>query len=372
MKVLFQNREDALTRWGGDTTQMMKTKTALESMGVQVSVNLVSSPSLNGFDLVHVFNVQTAPYSVLQVRNAKDHGTPLLLSPIYWDKRHISRSPETYRYHERAAVRCMARLSPLLPTLYFNHLSPGRKHIQSRIVEMLDGADHLLPNSLAELEILCVLFDRPSLRARSSVIVNAIDAEDATAQGVDSLSLLLPEGDLLLQVGRFEPIKGQLKLIRAMRQHKEIPLVFIGGNMDSLYGQTCQKEGQLRGNTFFLQHIAHESLPAIYRRARVHALPSMRESPGLVTLEAAVQGANCVVSIHGPVIEYFGAKAWVCDPASEESIEQAVVSAWEAPRTGELGRSVQNEFTWERAGRQTLAAYEHLLTHRRHSRDSCR
>ena len=66
------------------------------------------------------------------------------------------------------------------------------------------------------------------------------------------------------------------------------------------------KLGKKRGNTFFLGEISHDDIYPYYSKAKVHVLPSFRESPGLSTLEAAVFGVNCVVSFHGPVAEYFG------------------------------------------------------------------
>src|SRR5690349_1458825 len=82
--------------------------------------------------------------------------------------------------------------------------------------------------------------------------------------------------------------------------------------------------------------LPREELPALYRRARVHALPSLRESPGLATLEAALEGCRCVVGIHAPVEEYFGDEAFVCDPEDEASIGRALRGAWDAPASDRL------------------------------------
>lgn len=365
MRVLFQSRSDALTRWGGDSTQMMKTKAALEALGVSVDIDLGCSPDLSSFDLVHVFNVQTAAHSVQQVNQARSKNVPVVLSPIYWDRRHIDRWAEPYDFHEKALVRAAARWLPSIPALYFNRLSPGRRRLAANIRRMLGAADHLLPNSLAELEILAVLFEMPELRSRSSVVVNAIDASPSCQLDMPITAQPLPDGNFVLQVGRFEPIKGQRSLIRAMSERPDVPLVFVGAGLESEYGQACQALGKARGNVHFLPHVPHESLPSVYQRAKVHALPSMRESPGLVSLEAAVQGANCVVSIHAPVLEYFGDQAWVCDPQDDESIRRAVMDALEAPRSGRLGDAIRRTFTWEQAGLQTHAAYERVLSRRR-------
>ena len=113
---------------------------------------------------------------------------------------------------------------------------------------------------------------------------------------------------------------------------------------------------------YFLGEIKHESLSSIYSHAKVHVLPSFRESPGLATLEAAAHGVNCVVSIYGPVTEYFGQDAWYCDPLNEDSIKTAILEAWHSPLSRTLQQRVLKDFTWKRAAEVTLVAYEQVLT----------
>lgn len=63
-------------------------------------------------------------------------------------------------------------------------------------------------------------------------------------------------------------------------------------------------------------------------------LPSFRESPGLVTLEALFYGCNIVVSDYKfcPVNYYkFDEVGYICDPYSTKSIESAVLEAYYAP-----------------------------------------
>jgi glycosyltransferase involved in cell wall biosynthesis len=104
-----------------------------------------------------------------------------------------------------------------------------------------------------------------------------------------------------------------------------------------------------------------------YRRAQVHVLPSLRESPGLVTLEAAMYETNCVVSSHGPITEYFGQDVWCCEPIDIHSIQTAILSAWNAPINNNLKEKIQKRFTWKEAARVTLDAYKNVLfSNKRH------
>ncbi len=51
---------------------MLKTKEYLEKLGVKVEISLEISPDLNGYDLVHIFNIQdcVAYHSYKQIINA--------------------------------------------------------------------------------------------------------------------------------------------------------------------------------------------------------------------------------------------------------------------------------------------------------------
>lgn len=230
---------------------------------------------------------------------------------------------------------------------------------------MLELADVLLPNSYAELEIIVRTFGFPLARAKSLVVPNAADSEYPSCRELplESAVSKIPQ-PYVLEVGRIEPLKGQLKVIKALMDYSDVPLVFVGREGNPTYAMRCRKAASQRGNTFFLGEIRHDQLPCVYRGAKVHVLPSLRESPGLVSLEAGVLGVNCVVSVYGPVTEYFGSDAWYCDPSSLDSIRTAILDAWQAPRNEDLRQRVLRDFTWDRAAEVTLKAYEWVLSRR--------
>jgi len=356
-----------LEKWGGDSTQVIKTGKYLKLLGVSVEISSDLIPDLKGFDLIHVFNIQTSKTGIQQMRHIKDYGIPVALSPIYWDLRNIDRmAAYIYPYGEKKIVSILGHIHPLIPVMARRIVKyPIRQQLWKWSKSMLEMADLLLPNSYAELEVLALLFNAPHLRAKTMIVPNSVDIEEMfnesniACEQVKSFGL--PE-EYVLEVGRIEPAKGQSTLIKALKQDKDIPLVFVGRGLNTSYGKYCVKLGKDRGNTYFIDEVPHDLLSYFYRGARVHALPSLRESPGLVTLEAAVFGANCVVSYHGPVNEYFGTAAWYCNPLDTESIRSTILEAWNASRTYELGDRVRKEFTWENTAKSTLAGYEQLLS----------
>lgn len=359
MRILMQNRPDAYERWGGDTTQMVKTAQYMRDLGVEVEISLESKPDLTAFDIVHIFNIQTIDSSIQQIKNAHKQNKPIALSTIYWDLRQMVNSADYLKFHQSQAVRALAKINLKLAKLAVNL---HRQMDKPRTKYVLDTAEILLPNSKAELEILIDVFNNAQYRDKYVIVPNGIEQIIPENINEETKAILtrLPE-KFLLQAANFDPGKNQLNLIKALLDEPEIPIVFAGRGDSNLYGSECKNIANERGNVFFIGEIPHSQMPHIYERAKVHALVSLRESPGLATLEAAIYGANCEVSKYSPVEEYFGEDAWICDPLDILSIKKAALNAWNAPHSDNLKNRILKEFTWEKAAKATLEAYKLII-----------
>ena len=349
-------RPDAAARPGGDAVQAQKTAEALRRLGV--GVTLSSGEGVAHADVVHVFNLQTADWTLGQVRAAKRLGKPVVLSPIYWrDVRlplgallrmgavlpYLARSRATEGAGPRATV-------PLLPA---GHSRAARAS--------LDQVDALLPNSEAESRHLAEAY--PAVRRRGvpvSVVPNGVDVasfDRAGAQPADAALLDLPK-DFVLCASRIEYRKNTLALIRATHR-LGVPLVLAGAEVASTvwhraYAAACRAHGE---DVRFLGPLPQERLWPLYRACAVHALPSFFETPGLSNLEAALAGARIVTTPNGSAPEYFGDRAEYADPLSVRSIAAAIRRALARPAPPDLPRLVRERFTWDRAAAATLAAY---------------
>ena len=104
-----------------------------------------------------------------------------------------------------------------------------------------------------------------------------------------------------------------------------------------------------------------ESLASAYHAAKVHALPSWFETPGLVNLEAGLAECNIVATDKGSTKEYLLDYAWYCDPASTTSIRRAVLDAFSAKKSPDLRKFILANFSWEQAAEKTLRVYERVL-----------
>ncbi len=224
------------------------------------------------------------------------------------------------------------------------------------IREILELASVWLPNSEAEIAHLRRL--TPEKRSEA-VVPNGVDA----ARFDPARKLRVPgwvdrrgleSRGYVLVAARVDRDKNQLAFCRAMRGTR-MPVVLAGVAPDAELARSCASTG-----AHWIGALGGDDLLAAYAHARVHALPSFRETPGLASLEAAAMGCAIVSTSVGSAREYFRGDVAYCNPMSESSMRGAAELAWrQGPKPG-LSERVRREFTWKRAAEATLHAYESI------------
>jgi glycosyltransferase involved in cell wall biosynthesis len=215
-----------------------------------------------------------------------------------------------------------------------------------------EASDMLLPNSDGEGESI-----RRDLGVTTpmTIVPNGVDPERFNQAGVP-----FDQRDIVLSVGRIDPHKNQLGLIRALRgSGKKLVIVGYEHPDHGVYAGECRSSGA--GWVDFIDGVPHDELREVFARARVHALPSWFETTGLVSLEAALSGCSVVSTDRGHAHEYLGDRATYCDPADVKSIRHAVELAWQREPSPDLRQYVLDHFTWDHVARATYEAYETVL-----------
>lgn len=318
MRILFGMRSDYLTNRGGDTFQMLKTKEYLEKYN-DMDIQIISSPEeiSMGVDVLHVFNMQTTHLTYSLIERAKKLNVKVVLSPIVWRFGDASYVNKVMRITHNFKLMCQLHSLAYLFEIYsVRHESKIKK-------EILEMSDVVAPNSIEEMNILK---EQYGVNFLGEVVPNCIDPQIARR-------LKEKERKSIIQVGRIEPTKNQMAVLLAMMKHKEIPLYFIGkqNKRKSYYTEELKKLALKRGNTYFIEELPQEELVSYYETAKVHVLPSFRESPGLVTLEALFYGCNIVTSSerYCPVkfykLDRYGTS---CDPYLIDSVEKAILNEY--------------------------------------------
>ncbi len=364
LKILFCVRRDLSVLSGGDATQILRTKEVLEEYGINITLwSEPHSPNSGSYDLAHLFHIARLD-TYVQAQSLTFNQLPFVLSSIYWP---------TSEFERQGYVGALRLLHSSLSTGPADIAKNGIRAIlargdwrwamlpgfflslEQRIRFMVKNACYLLPNSEAEGDIL-----RAFGATRIQPIVNAADPPPKHISPPGSL----PK-NFVLCAGRIEPRKNQLALVEALRDF-ELPLILVGdiGPMHRNYFSRVKKAAGR--NTTFLPAIPREQLFAYYQAAQAHIAPAWYETPGLVSLEAAAAGTRVVTTDRGSTREYFLEEAYYLDPGNSASIRNALQQALSSPKPKHLQQRVLQEFTWEKAGAQTLEVYRKVLDERNH------
>lgn len=370
MNILFLTRYNFDQLDGGDKIQVVSTKSALESLGHKVTISSKFVSNLDIYDVVHLFNMQITPHAFLiHALHAKRHNKPVVLSTIYWNpeqwqssKTQVSTTPNLPKTKRFGGIPLSWKLYYIATAKIFwkwFYLSISKRSAGEAAMlikrSLIKSVDVILPNGKAELEAVKKDFTRaPAAR----VIPNGVDVAFAQAKAEDFYKKYKLK-NFVLSVGRVESRKNLIPLARAANKHR-IMLVLIGNNMvEPDYAEQVMKEGGK-----YIKHLPpmpHQELGAAYKAARVHALVSWFETPGLSNLEAAAAGCNIVSTSVGPTREYFGNMAWYCDPNVPKSIEKALLSAYTSKKTSRLSKYVMKNFSWNEVAKQTYGVYKGLV-----------
>ena len=380
LKVIFANRKECFEKPGGDTVQMMKTKEYLETFyPVEIKICLNPQEILKNEDakIVHIFNLETINETNDFIAAAKKTGKKVALSTINWDYSDLY----FVKYLSFIGVYdCFQILYPFkniiiklfnffLKTIYFdkfeNYISKGmygtKEYFQKRI-NAINNADLLLPNSDEEAQMLLKEYkiNKDALYSKLCIVPNAIEYKKIP----ENKGKKYPDlNNFVLEVGRIEPTKNQMGVVKALYNNPEIQIVFIGKVQDKQYFENLKKLSQERGNVHILSYAPYEDILELYNTAVCHILPSFKETTGLVSLEALISGCQIVVASekYCPVEYYeFDKYAFICDPYDVESVKMAVLQAFYHPKDIVLPKEYTKRFSYENVAKRTYEAYKRL------------
>lgn len=338
MKVLFQARPDYLKNPAGDTVQMISTARALKALGVDIDFSADPNILLTSYDFVHIFNLTRIKESYQFFLNAQKQKKKIVVSPIYWN-------PELFLSHKEGNT----------------HELTAWKFNQQMRRRVIHESDLLLPNSEMEMAVLRKDF-LESLIVGSNSASNFVPYQVIPNGFPDSFLQADPDPfrkklpnlpqEFILCVARISPRKNQHWLAR-MSQELTLPLVLIGPINNKNYFE----EVSSYPNVIYLGSLQGELLASAYAAAKIHALPSWFETPGLSSLEAAACGTVVLSTDQGSPREYFQGMAVYVQPTEEVSLRRGLEQAlhWDPVP---LVEHVRLHFPWSKIGEMTLKAYE--------------
>jgi glycosyltransferase involved in cell wall biosynthesis len=219
--------------------------------------------------------------------------------------------------------------------------------------KVVSGCNAVLPNSTAELRILC---NELGVQPRAHFIV---------PPGVDQInpgeSPRAERRDLVC-AGRIEPRKNQLEVARAFRSRSrgKHRLLFYGSVNEShpkywkkIQSQLCKGEIEYRGA------IPQEEMFAVFGRAKGVILASFFETCGFTAMEAISCGAHACVSDTPYTREFYQDAVTYCDPFSIDSIARGIDALLSKPDIAPIVPPSLS--SWDEVAEKTVQAYEYAL-----------
>ncbi|RJQ65626.1 MAG: glycosyltransferase family 1 protein [Desulfobacteraceae bacterium] len=186
---------------------------------------------------------------------------------------------------------------------------------------------------------------------------------------------IAPDSDVVLYVGRFAPLKGLDRLIRAAGQLRsrfpKLHLLIIGGDgpqaPSSLNLIALAAQLGLADAVRFVGRVEQQDLPPYYSAADLLAFPSDYESFGLVVLEALACGIPVVATPVGAVesIIQDGVNGILIGSADDGAVAEGIARILAQPPERRPGnrqiRATAEAYGWQRVAAAVGDIYESLL-----------
>lgn len=380
MRVLFVPREDADRIFGGDVVQMRKTAESLERLGVDVVTGPARRACEEPFDVVHLWTSLHTPAVLndqLDALQPARANTKIALSTI-WAPHHLVRWMDTARrwlfslHPDPERISLTSARNELQQiadrsldfTLGGEKLTAFAPHpLTPDCRQVLARVDTILPNSWMELQ---AIFTYLGDFCNYAIVPNAVDPADFAVGESAELPPELASAPYAMMCARFDTRKQQDLAMLAIKE-LGIPILFVGHQTDTeIFDRVRALGNTAKAPVYYVSFTPHERLAHLYRGARIHILPSIFESPGLSSLEAALLDCSIVTGNLGYESEYFAESAYYCDPCNAFSVARAIERAWTEHDTTTARRELLREriltnYTWPAAAQATKTAYEKML-----------
>jgi glycosyltransferase involved in cell wall biosynthesis len=361
MRVLLQNRLDALECPGGDTILMLQLQKHLKDQGIQADLGLELRPKLGDYDLVHLFNISRVHETFVQAKHAKSLGKRIVLSSIYHDCSELDRKGRT-GFRRLARFVASEDLCERAKTFVRAIRDPRQSVAALTQARMGFKNQQVAVTSLADIVMVCSLEEREALRKRIAfsapceVIPYGISSHFAQARP-DWFVQQYGIKDFVLCVARIEEVKNQAALLEAI-QGTGLQLVLVGRPSANSKGycRLVLKRARQQG-VLHIETLTEQELGSAYAAAKVHVLPSWIESAGLVSFEAALAGCRIVTTNRTFARQDLDGHVWYCSPDDIGSIRSAILEAYDALDTSSFREHILANLTWERIAPRVAEVY---------------
>ncbi|MFA5294484.1 MAG: glycosyltransferase family 4 protein [Methanoregulaceae archaeon] len=233
---------------------------------------------------------------------------------------------------------------------------------REKIEYVLNTADHIITVSQSNLACIRKL----DVSTLVTVIPNGFRSDLFYPRNPSECRKMLnlpPDKKIILTVGNLEPVKGQTHLIEAIRQvireRKDILCVIIGsGKVHNTLTRQIRALG-LEDYIMLAGEKPHDEIPLWMNACDLFVLPSLRESFGVVQIEALACGKPVVATRNGGSEEVITSDDYglLVEPANPDELAEKILVALDREWDREAILAYAERFTWERIAKEIMEVY---------------
>lgn len=277
-------------------------------------------------------------------------------------------APHIATFHTLARTKIQAR--------------PGEQEVAQRAgVEkaVMDGVDAIVVSTAIERDEIADLYCAP--RAKAAIIPPGVDLDlfKPSDKAQARRALGLQDGNIVLYVGRIEPLKGLDILLRALAllpasiANPAAParLIIVGGDQENDAEQrrlqSLAAELGVADRVTFTGSVEQERLPAYYNAADALVLPSYYESFGLAALEAMACATPVVVSRVGGLQTFIDHGEtgylipWRCPEPFAQALDTLLSNPALSETMGNAARRKAVQLSWDKTADSMIKCYKTYL-----------
>jgi len=172
---------------------------------------------------------------------------------------------------------------------------------------------------------------------------------------------------ILLSVGALVPTKGYSYMIRALKEiikvRKDVHYCIVGsGKLRKMLGKQVS-ETDLQNYVTFIGGKPHNEIPLWMNACDLFVLPSLKESFGVVQIEALACGKPVVATRNGGSEEVITSDDYglLVEPANPNDLAEKILMALDQEWDREAILAYAERFTWERIAEEIICVYEDVL-----------
>ena len=182
------------------------------------------------------------------------------------------------------------------------------------------------------------------------------------------------EEDLILTVGRYAPNKGLHNLIDAaltmLDTYPQVKFYFVGTVFDKEYYNFLREK--IRGHETHINvtgPLEETKLLDLFSRAKLFIFPSVKDTHGLVNLEAMAAGIPIIATkVEGTTsLINDGMNGILVPPDDVPALVEGIMNLWKDKEKRAVliknGRETAKRFYWQHYAREMLEVYSRVLPH---------